>query len=237
MLYCITVYFPIVSLHAKNKHAYMRSITVKLFCLILGLTALLQVQGQVTTSSISGTVKSATGETLAGATVKAVHTPTGTNYTTVTTREGIFNIVNMIPGGPYSIEISFVGYNAYKEDNVTLRLGETTRIDPSLTTSGTLTDVVVSTLRGSSISGRRKTGASTSISKDQIASLPTLSRSLQDYTRMVPQANGNSFGGASNRFNNITIDGAVNNDVFGLASSGTPGGQAATTPISLYAIQ
>jgi outer membrane receptor protein involved in Fe transport len=237
MLYCITVYFPIVSLHAKNKHAYMRSITVKLFCLMLGLTALLQVQGQVTTSSISGTVKSATGETLAGATVKAVHTPTGTNYTTVTTREGIFNIVNMIPGGPYSIEISFVGYNAYKEDNVTLRLGETTRIDPSLTTSGTLTDVVVSTLRGSSISGRRKTGASTSISKDQIASLPTLSRSLQDYTRMVPQANGNSFGGASNRFNNITIDGAVNNDVFGLASSGTPGGQAATTPISLDAIQ
>src|SRR5689334_13199056 len=98
MLFCITVYYPIVSLHAKNKHAYMRSITVKLLCLILALAALLQVQAQVTTSSISGTVKSATGEALAGATVKAVHTPTGTNYTTVSSRDGIFNIVNMIPG-------------------------------------------------------------------------------------------------------------------------------------------
>ena len=198
----------------------------------------LPVVGQVTTSSISGTVKSATGEMLPGATVTAVHTPTGTGYTTISTRNGVFNIVNMIPGGPYTIEISFVGYTAYKESDVILRLGETTRIDPLLNPSGSqLSDVVVSAGRGSSISGRRKTGASTSIGKEQITSMPTLSRSLQDFTRFVPQANGNSFGGASNRFNNITIDGAVNNDVFGLSGSGTPGGQAATTPISLDAIQ
>jgi outer membrane receptor protein involved in Fe transport len=216
----------------------MRIIIVKLLCFVLALTALSKVQGQVTTSSISGTVKSASGEPLSGATVKAVHTPTGTNYTTVSTREGVFNIVNMIPGGPYTIEISFVGYTAYSESDVTLRLGETTRIDPSLTPAGQqLTDVVVAAARGSSISGRRKTGASTSIGREQIAGLPTLNRSLSDITRIVPQANGNSFGGASNRFNNITIDGAVNNDVFGLAGNGTPGGQAGTTPISLDAIQ
>src|SRR5688572_7511827 len=115
---CITGYISIVSLHAKNKHAYMRSITVKLLCFVLALTALVKVQAQVTTSSISGVVKSAAGEALAGATVKAVHTPTGTNYTTVSTREGVFNIVNMIPGGPYTIEISFVGYTRSEERRV-----------------------------------------------------------------------------------------------------------------------
>lgn len=215
----------------------MRRITVSLLCFMLALITV-PVVGQVTTSSISGTVKSAAGEALAGATVSALHTPTGTSYTTVTSREGVFNIVNMIPGGPYTIEISFVGFNAYKETDVTLRLGETSRIDPSLSPAGTqLTDVVVAAARGSSISGRRKTGASTSIGKEQLASMPSLSRSLQDFTRFVPQANGNSFGGASNRFNNITIDGAVNNDVFGLSGSGSPGGQAGTTPISLDAIQ
>jgi hypothetical protein len=102
----------------------------------------------------------------------------------------------------------------------------------------TLSEVVVSTRQaGGGFNARKKTGAATSISKEQIAALPTLGGSLSDYTRITPQANGNSFGGASNRFNNITVDGAVNNDVFGLSGSGTPGGQAGTTPISLDAIQ
>src|SRR5687768_16039561 len=137
----------------------MRRITVSLLCFILALITV-PVVGQVTTSSISGTVKSAAGEALAGATVSALHTPTGTSYTTVTTREGGFNIVNMIPGGPYTIEISFVGFTAYKESDVTLRLRETTRIHPNLSPAGTqLTDVVVAAARGCSISGRSKTGA------------------------------------------------------------------------------
>lgn len=207
-----------------------------LFMAIILMIAGLVTHAQVTTSSISGTVKNATGEALVGATVKATHLPTGTVYTTQTRSNGLYNIVNMAPGGPYSIEISFVGFSTYTDNNVTLPLGENTRVDADMASSAeTLTTVVVS---ASGAAGtKRKTGASTSISKERIASLPTLSRSLQDYTRLTPQANGNSFGGASNRFNNITIDGAVNNDVFGLASSGTPGGQAATTPISLDAIQ
>jgi outer membrane receptor protein involved in Fe transport len=190
---------------------------------------------QVTTSSMTGTVKSASGEALVGATVKSTHIPTGTEYTTQSRTNGIYNIVNMIPGGPYKVEISFVGLSTYTDVNLNLPLGENTRVDAELTPSGqTLTAVVVT---GTGSAARRKTGASTSIGKEQLASLPTLSRSLQDFTRLTPQANGNSFGGVSNRFNNITIDGAVNNDVFGLASSGTPGGQAGATPISLDAIQ
>jgi outer membrane receptor protein involved in Fe transport len=203
---------------------------------IIPLVATTVVLAQVTSSSMTGVVKKTDGEALVGATVKATHTPTGTVYTTQTRANGIYNIVNMIPGGPYKVEITFVGFTSFTENNVVLPLGENTRVDADMATTGeTLTNVVVTTTAGGG--ARRKTGASTSISKEQIASLPTLNRSLQDFTRLTPQANGNSFGGANNRFNNITIDGAVNNDVFGLAGSGTPGGQANTTPISLDAIQ
>ena len=188
---------------------------------------------QVTSSSITGSVRGGS-ETLTGATVSALHQPTGTVFRTASLTQGIFSLVNLIPGGPYRIEVTFVGYQPYRQDSIFLALGENTRIDIPLTAAaGTLTEVVVTT----SSTVRRKTGASTSISRQQIENMPTLSRSLQDLTRITPQANGNSFGGINNRYNNITIDGAVNNDVFGLAASGTPGGQANTTPISLDAIQ
>ncbi len=208
----------------------------KMMMLTLLLTAFISitVTAQVTTSSASGFVRKNTGEILVGSTVKLTHTPTGTVYQTSTGKDGRFSLVNLIPGGPYTIEVSNVGFGNYSQSGINLPLGENTNLDASLATTATvLTDVVVT----SSGSARKKTGASTNISKAQIAALPTLSRSIFDYTRLTPQANGNSFGGTNNRFNNITIDGAVNNDVFGLSGSGTPGGQAATTPISLDAIQ
>lgn len=207
----------------------------KILPLILVLIVPLYLMAQVTTSSISGTV-SATNGPLAGATVTATHLPTGTVYRTSTQPKGGYNLVNLTPGGPYKIDVTYVGYSGFTQDSVFLALGENTRIDAPLNaSSGALTEVIVSAT--ATANTRRKTGASTNISRQQIAALPTLSRSLQDYTRLTPQANGNSFGGVNNRFNNITIDGAVNNDVFGLAGSGTPGGQAGSTPISLDAIQ
>lgn len=205
------------------------------FLFAIVLIASVSVFAQVTTGALTGSVKSSAGAPLAGATIKATHVPSGTVYTTQSRTDGAYNIVNMVPGGPYKVEITYVGFSAFTQDNLTVGLGDPTRIDADMSTAGeTLTTVVVT---GVGAGNRRKTGASTSISQAQIASMPTLSRSLQDYTRFTPQANGNSFGGVSNRFNNITIDGAVNNDVFGLATSGTPGGQASTTPISLDAIQ
>src|SRR5829696_6495479 len=196
------------------------------------------MNAQVTTSSITGNVRDTTQTGLAGAVVSVKHLPTGTVYTTSTNRTGKFDLVNLIPGGPYSVDITSVGFAPFGETTYNFPLGENTRVDVVLVPSTTtLSEVIVSGRSGGGLSARRKTGASTSISKEQMAALPTLSRSLQDYTRLTPQANGNSFGGISNRYNNITIDGAVNNDVFGLSGTGTPGGQAATTPISLDAIQ
>jgi len=209
----------------------------RLTSLLLALSASSFLFAQVTTSSISGTIKDVNGEDLVGATITATHQPTGTVYRTSSLRNGVFNLVNLIPGGPYSITVSFVGRENFVQDNVTLPLGENTRIDASLKTTGAILEGVIVTAQAAG-NTRRKTGASTNIGRQQIDNLPTLSRSLSDITRITPQATGgNSFGGANNRFNNITIDGAVNNDVFGLAGSGTPGGQANTTPISLDAIQ
>lgn len=205
---------------------------------LLSLLAILMaipfaLSAQVTTSSVTGFVKNNEGAALVGSTIELIHVPTGTLYRTVSRKDGRYDLVNLIPGGPYSITISNVGYTPFNESDVVLTLGENTRIDASLQSTATALDVVVVTSGGA----KRKTGAATSISNQQINALPTLSRSMSDFTRLAPQANGNSFGGNNNRFNNITIDGAVNNDVFGLSGSGTPGGQASTTPISLDAIQ
>jgi hypothetical protein len=206
-----------------------------LYSLVL-VFATVSVFAQVTTSSLSGTIKDAQ-ETLVGASVKAIHTPTGTVYGASTNAGGRFTISNLRVGGPYTIEITYLGYRSYKVTDVFLKLGENLSLSPVLEKAGQqLAEVVVVGTKDNVFNSKR-TGAATRVSKEQIEKMPTLSRSLQDFTRLTPQANGSSFGGSNNRFNNITIDGAVNNDVFGLANSGTPGGQAGTQPISLDAIQ
>ena len=151
------------------------------------------MKAQVTTSSISGFVKNKSGEVLQGSSIEITHTPTGAVYRTVSRKDGSFNLVNLIPGGPYAINISFVGYTALSDAGIILSLGENSRYDAELESSSTVLSTVVISATGGQGS-RRKTGASTSISRAQINALPTLTRSLQDYTRLTPQANGNSFG-------------------------------------------
>lgn len=192
---------------------------------------------QVTTSSMAGKVLEKANQVLIGATVKVTHLPTGTVYNSVTNVNGMFNVSNMRVGGPYTIEASYLGYNTATNIDVYTKLGETSIFDFNLTQSDTQLSEVVVVGKKDYLLNSKRTGAATNISRDQLEKLPTINRSLQDFTRLTPQANGNSFGGVNNRFNNITIDGAVNNDVFGLSGSGTPGGSAGTQPISLDAIQ
>ncbi|TAF43983.1 MAG: TonB-dependent receptor [Sphingobacteriales bacterium] len=214
----------------------MVKIFTKLLFSVL-IMASITTNAQVTTSSMAGKVLDINKLTLAGSTLKITHQPTGTIYSSVTSSDGKFSIANMRVGGPYTIEASYIGYDAAKLSDIYIKLGETSIFDFILTQSGTqLSEVVVKSKKDYLLNSKR-TGAATNISKDQIEKLPTINRSLQDFTRLTPQANGNSFGGVNNRFNNITIDGAVNNDVFGLSGSGAPGGSAGTQPISLDAIQ
>ncbi|WP_258048992.1 TonB-dependent receptor [Hymenobacter sp. NBH84] len=190
-----------------------------------------------TVAAMNGTITDQTGSGLPGATIIAVHTPTNTQYVAPTNSDGRFNIQNMRVGGPYTIRVTFVGYQDVTRDGIFLTLGQNLRLDVNLNESTQqLSEVTVSGRRDPVINSGR-TGAATTVQTEQIMRLPTINRSIQDFTRLSPQANGNSLGGRNNRYNNISIDGAVNNDLFGLAGSGTPGGQAGTQPISLDAIE
>jgi hypothetical protein len=213
--------------------------TLLLLVLAFGITQRSWGQG-ATTASMNGAVTDGKGEVLPGATVLAIHTPTGTQYGAGTNGEGRYNIQNLRVGGPYTIKVSFVGYQDFTKEGVFLTLGQTLRVDVQMSEASTALGDVVVTGRPDPVINAGRTGAETSISREQISNLPTLNRNLTDFTRLTPQAAGggsSSFGGSNNRYNNITIDGAVNNDVFGLASSGTPGGQANTSPIALDAIE
>ncbi|MGI4738801.1 MAG: TonB-dependent receptor [Janthinobacterium lividum] len=219
----------------------MRNLSLRHFTLLLllMLTAHLGWGQGATTASMSGAVTDANGGPLPGATVLAIHTPTNTPYGVGTNADGRYNIQGMRVGGPYTIKVSFVGYQDVTRTGIVLALGETLRLDIPLSTSTTELGNVVITGRPDPVINAGRTGAETNVSRAQINNLPTLNRNLSDFTRLTPQAGGgnnpNSFGGSNYRYNNITIDGAVNNDVFGLGS-GTPGSQAGTNPIALDAI-
>lgn len=214
-----------------------KSLLFKIAVIIFAFVGLVSTtNAQVTTSNLSGVVTDAKGG-MPGATVIAVHNPTGTKYSATTNADGRYNFVNINTGGPYTVTVSYMGYKPEKIEGITLKLGETYPLRIKLSEGGQDLQEVQVVGKNSVVMNSKRTGASTTVSKQQLETLPTLSRSLQDFTRLTPQANGNSFGGANNRFNNITIDGAVNNDVFGLSASGTPGGPANTQPISLDAIQ
>ncbi len=196
--------------------------------------------GQVTTSGVKGRISDEKNEPLAGATIVAIHTPSGTRYGTLTNEDGRFSIANMRVGGPYQVTISFVGYKPQVYDDIKLTLGNVTDVNVALSPNVTsLNEVVVSSGKNNIINSER-TGAAINVSNDVVNAVPTISRGLKDFTKISPFANnagsGTSFAGANNRYNQFAIDGLVNNDVFGLTSSGTNGGQAGIEPISLDAI-
>lgn len=215
--------------------------------LLLMAVALLAIapmmQAQTTTGNLAGTV-SASGEALPGVTVEAVHTPTGTRYDTVSGANGRFLIPNVRVGGPYRISATLEGFRPFEATNVTVALGQTTEVPVNLSLS-TVSEAITVTAVADDIINPNRTGSSSAVSEDAIETLPTVNRQLQDFARTNPYFNTSLTGdgtfmfvaGRNNRYNNIQIDGAVNNDLFGLSSSGTPGGGTGTQPVSLDAIQ
>ncbi len=207
-------------------------------------TAVAFSQG-VTTSSMGGQITDETGEPLPGATVIAVHLPTSSTYGVTTDLDGYYRISNMRASGPYTLTVSYIGFKEFKRENIFLQLGNTERISASLSEDTNALDEIVVTGDRSGIFDSKKTGASTNISQQQITTLPTVSRSIADFVRITPQAQISegtdgfsiSLAGQNNRYNAIYVDGAVNNDVFGLAGSGTNGGQTGVNPFSIDAIE
>ncbi len=205
--------------------------------IILFLAALMLLSGtmyaQITTSGMTGRIVDANNDPLPGATVIATHTPSGTQYGTTTNPEGRFNLQGMRTGGPYNVEVSYIGYSREAFSDINLLLGETFTLNAVLSDGAVeLGEVVIVGMRASAFQTDR-TGATTNISNQQLTSMPTINRSIQDVARYSPFANGMGFAGGDGRSTNFTVDGANFNNNFGLSSS-LPGGG---NPISLDAIE
>ena len=200
------------------------------------LTALFVVPAfaQITTSSLGGRIVDQNGHPVPGVAVLATHTPSGTNYGVVTNNDGYYAINGMRSGGPYSVEVSSLGYTTATYTGVTLQLGETYNLNAELMEESLNLGEAVVIATPSSKFSTEKTGASTNINKSQIESLPTISRSIEDVTKLSPYGgNGMSFAGTDGRTANFTVDGANFNNNFGL-SDALPGGGS---PISIDAIE
>lgn len=206
---------------------------LSIFCLLQICSTGVFAQG-ITTASFIGLVKDNRGP-IPGATVTAIHVPSGTKYVTATRPDGRYNLPNVRVGGPYTIRISFVGLNDYIQNNLVTTLGQELRVDATLAEATTALKEVIVTAGQNKVFDESRTGARETITRAQIDRLPTVNRSLQDFTRLTPSANGSSFGGRSSTYNNVTVDGALFNNSFGLASN--LGGQTNSQPISLDAIE
>lgn len=209
---------------------------MRFILLAIGLSFSFLAWGQGTTSSeMRGIVTDVNGDPLIGANVVAVHLPSGTTFGTATDLEGNYQLPGMRVGGPYTVTASYTGYSPITLENIELRLGETFRKDFRLEEANVQLDAVM-VVGAAGVSGQTA-GTSTNISTERIEAMPTLNRDIVDYVKLTPQANlysdGISFAGINNRYNAIYIDGAVNNDMYGISSSGTNGGQTGISPFSI----
>ena len=209
-----------------------------LFGAFFALLMMLPVSGVFaqgsTTAALAGNVVDEKGQGLPGASVIAVHEPTGSRYGGSTRADGRYNIVNMRVGGPYKITVSFVGYKNAVQSGIVLTLAQELRQNFKLEVNQSQLEEVKVVASRSSIINSGRTGAATTVSNNQITTLPTLNRSLGDFARLDPRANGLNFAGRNSLYNNITVDGAFFNNAFALSS--TIGGQAGASPISVDAI-
>jgi len=206
-----------------------------LFALFLLLSS--AIFGQVTSSSITGSVAGEDKNPLEGATVTAVHQPSGTRYVTISGKGGQFTFPNIRVGGPYRVTVTFTGFADKAQDDIYASLGNTANVDLTMSTTATeLTGVVVTTSRNP-ILNSKVTGASATIGREALNRTPTIGRTVNDITKYNAYSNGRSFAGQDSRLNNFTIDGSVFNNGFGLGSQAQAGGRTNSGAISLDALE
>jgi hypothetical protein len=218
-----------------------RSTTVRLLfvftllaCADLWRPAAVAFAQGVTTSGVTGVVHDSQGGVVPGVTITAVHEPSGTTYSGVTQGEGRYTIQGMRVGGPYKVTAELSGFRTEAQSDISLALGIVQDVNFTLALA-TVSETLEVVGKIDPVFSSTRTGAATSVSRDEIAVIPTLNGRISDVVRLTPQANGGNFGGADNRMNNITIDGSSFNNSFGLG--GQPGDRSGVAPISLEAIE
>ena len=205
-------------------------------CLLMALLCL-EVSAQITTASLRGVVTDSAKKPLAGAAVLLQQPKTGVEYYAIVNSDGRYSMHGIKPDDGYVMTVEFIGYESYKASGVVLRLGETRTENVMLKESAVSLDEVV--VAAQTV---KSAGVTENFDKQQIEMMPTVSRSLYDVVRLMPQANsvrggGMSFGGVANRYNSFMVNGVANNDMYGLSSSGTHGGLSNANPVSLDAIE
>lgn len=210
----------------------VKNLILTVFSLCLCIAGLAQ---GVSNGSLTGKVTNREGKPLPEANITLVHQPSGTPYKTASLANGRFRFANLRIGGPYSLKVTHVGYQSATVDSLNIALGQTKTVQVAMTQTA-------SELAGITVSGRQSSpenfepGVSTSIDEASLENLPTLNRSIKDFTRLTPQKGGGlSFGGRNNFYNNLTVDGSLLNNSFGL--SPLPGGVTNAQPISLDAVK
>ncbi len=218
----------------------MRTLRLSVPAFVLFLSSLVHAQG-VTTATLSGQVLDDTGRPLPNATVIALHGPTGVSSGVFSRDDGRYNIAGLRTGGPYEIRVSYIGYRTAVRQGVSLTMGQHLRTEFRLRRDVIEAGEITVTAHRDEVLNASNTGTETHVSSTEIARLPSIARSIQDYTRLAPEAaakaGGQSIAGKNNRLNNFQVDGAVLNDAFGLTGEGLPTGQVNAQPISLDAIE
>lgn len=218
-----------------------------LLLIIFAITGLVRISAQETRGTIRGKITDASGQPIEGVDVTITHLPTGTSYTAVTSAGGQYNLPGLLAGGPYRLHITNIGTEDILQDGIQVQLGEAEVLNFKMSAKAeALQTVVVTGTSGRSRQWAERTGAGTNLSGSQLGAMPTISRSITDMTKLVPQGSkDNSFAGSNFRYNNVTLDGAINNDAIGFSpsvggivgTSNMPGSSTRTNPVSMDAIQ
>ncbi len=191
-----------------------------------------------TSAALTGVITREGGQPVEAANVSLTNTSTGARLATTTRANGRYNFENVPPGGPYTIDVRGIGFQPATKTGIRLTLGQRQVEDFELQQQVVVLEELAVTAATNPLINTGRTGAAQTVSGETIRRMPSLGRNFTDLIRTSPQVLlGSSVGGQNGRFNAIQIDGGVNNDIFGLASSGTPGGSAGAKPISLEAIQ
>ena len=211
---------------------------IKSLFLVVFLFVVSAGSAQITTSSVTGSVVEG-NTSVTDASVTLIHLPTNSSFETTTNKQGRFSLDNLNVGGPYKIIVKAMGYEEYSNSQIQLSLG-----DNDLHSIGI--EKKVNTLQEVSVKGKKSLrNGETQITQALISGLPNINRGIQDVTKLIPQSSNNSFAGTNFRYNNVTIDGTINNDAIGFSPSlggqsgttGMPGSSTRTNSISLDAIQ